>query len=156
MDHCSEGCQEFKFVGGSQQISERLADKIGRSRVLLEHPVRKLEYTPTAEDGVPGSSAVQSCLPSSGLLFELLTAEVTVTTRDGTVVKAKFAVLALPPNLYGRIEFQPLLPAPRMWLTQAAPQGNVIKVLMVFKEAWWREGGMNGCIFCDVYGSGIL
>jgi putrescine oxidase len=74
-----------------------------------------------------------------------------VTARDGMVVKAKYAIVALPPNLYGRIEFQPPLPAPRMWLTQAAPQGNVIKVLMVFKEAWWREGGMNGCIFCDVY-----
>jgi hypothetical protein len=54
MDHCSEGCQEFKFIGGSQQISQLLADRIGKDRILLNCPVNKVVYTPVIGDRQPG------------------------------------------------------------------------------------------------------
>jgi monoamine oxidase len=40
----SDGVQEYKFVGGSMQISEKLAALLG-DRVVLDQPVIRVEQT---------------------------------------------------------------------------------------------------------------
>ena len=67
------GAQERRFVGGSQLVSEKLADRPGR-RVVLRAPVRVV-----AQDG-DGVRVV----------------------ADGTTVEARHVILAVPPALAAR------------------------------------------------------
>ena len=52
--------------------------------------------------------------------------------------------MAVPPNVAGLIRFEPALPAWRMRLHQALTQGDVIKVLAVYEEPFWRAEGLAG------------
>jgi monoamine oxidase len=66
---------------------------------------------------------------------------------DGVVadgVSARRAIIALPPALAGRIEYQPPLVGPRDQLTQRVPMGSVIKCMAVYDEPFWREDGLSG------------
>lgn len=66
---------------------------------------------------------------------------------DGVVVgelKARRVVVAIPPALAGRIEYDPLLPSMRDQLTQRMPMGTVIKCMAVYEEPFWREDGLSG------------
>ena len=66
---------------------------------------------------------------------------------DGIVageVRARRAIVAVPPALAGRIEYDPPLPAARDQLTQRMPMGSVIKCMAVYEEAFWREDGLSG------------
>lgn len=66
---------------------------------------------------------------------------------DGVVVgelRARRAIVAVPPALAGRIEYDPLLPAPRDQLTQRMPMGSVIKTMSIYDEPFWREAGLSG------------
>jgi monoamine oxidase len=53
-------------------------------------------------------------------------------------------IVAVPPVLAGRIEYDPPLPAPRDQLTQRMPMGSVIKCIAVYEEPFWREDGLTG------------
>lgn len=68
---------------------------------------------------------------------------VTVRT-DGLAVRARRAIVALPPTLAGRICFEPHLPAARDQLTQRIPQGSAIKCIAVYHEPFWRHAGASG------------
>ena len=67
----------------------------------------------------------------------------TVETDAGTY-EADQAVVAVPPNLAGRIDYEPALPVRRDQLTQQLPHGQVIKVMVAYDEPWWRAEGLNG------------
>ncbi len=108
-------CLHSRVAGGSQLIPLRLAEQLGE-RVRLDHPVRALRWS----DG----------------RIELEAA--------GTVVSARQAIVAVPPNVAGLIRFEPALPAWRMRLHQAMTQGDVIKVLAVYDEPFWRAEGLAG------------
>src|SRR5213596_3518939 len=83
------GAQESRFVGGAQTIALRVASQLGR-RVVLNAPVRRI---------------VQS---SSG---------VTVVT-DGFSATAQRVIVAIPPPLAGRIDYDPPMPPLRDQLIQ--------------------------------------
>ena len=53
-------------------------------------------------------------------------------------------MLAVPPNLAGRIEFRPALPASKEGLLQRAAQGAIIKCAAVYPEPFWRADGLSG------------
>jgi monoamine oxidase len=109
------GAQMWRFVGGAQLLCQKVANKLG-TRVVLGSPVERI-----AQNG-------------SG---------VTVTSQK-LVVDAKRAIVAIPPTLAGRIEYQPELPAVRDQLTQRLPQGTLIKAAAVYDTAFWRGAGLNG------------
>ncbi len=88
------GAQESRFVGGSQEICFRVAKGLGR-RVILRSPVRRIVQTKRG---------------------------VTVHSRRVTV-KAKRAIVAIPPVLTGRIDYEPGLPSERDRARRAAPPG---------------------------------
>lgn len=111
------GGQERKFVGGSQQISIAIADKIGRDRVLLESPV---------------------------CIIQQNTEEVTVTDIYGKKYTANHVVMAIPPPLQQKITFEPNLPSLRNQLIQRIPMGSVIKTFMYYKTPFWRHKGFSG------------
>ncbi len=69
------------------------------------------------------------------------------TEDDGVIVeglRARRVIVAVPPALAGRIEYDPPLPAPRDQLTQRMPMGSVIKTMSIYDEPFWREDGLSG------------
>jgi monoamine oxidase len=76
-------------------------------------------------------------------LSELGPHSVTVEA-DGLTVAARAAVVALPPALAGRLEYDPVLPAQRDGLTQRMVQGTVVKCHAIYSEPFWRKQGLSG------------
>jgi monoamine oxidase len=116
------GAQQSRFVGGSQQIALRVAERLGGAnlriggRVVLGTPVRRIVQA-------SGSVTVYS---------------------DRLTVTAKRAVVAIPPTLAGRIYYEPILPFERDQLTQRYGQGTLTKVGAVYDKPFWREAGLTG------------
>ena len=121
------GAQQDRFVGGSALIAERLAASLG-DVVRLEAPVRKIE--------VAGD-------------------KVTATMPAGQF-EARQVIVAVPPLLAGRIEYEPALPYWRDQLTQRAPMGSVIKCQAVYAEPFWRNDGLSGQATGDGAGSRVV
>lgn len=67
-------------------------------------------------------------------------AGVEVASDAGTYA-AKFAVVAMPPCLSGRITYDPPLPRQRNQVPQRTPMGAVVKVLAFYEKPWWRKEG---------------
>jgi monoamine oxidase len=59
-------------------------------------------------------------------------------------VRAKAAIVAVPPSLTARIAFDPVMPAPRDQLVQRMPQGSVAKCMAIYDEPFWRADGLSG------------
>lgn len=114
------GAQEARFVGGAQQLSERLAAPLG-NRLILEAPVRSIEQS---DHGV-------------------------VVHSDAGRFAGKFVIVAVPPLLAGRIHYESPLPARRDQLTARMPMGSCIKYIATYDRAFWRERGFSGEAFSD-------
>lgn len=108
-----------RVVGGMQSVSLRLADRLGDD-VHLGSPVRVLRWD---EGGV------------------------VAVTEAGLEVHARRAVVAVPPNLYSRISYEPPLSWQRQQSHQHQSMGFVIKVHAVYEKPFWREAGLSGTAF---------
>jgi len=117
----ADGAQETRVHGGTQQISEMLAKPLGDA-LRLNSPVRSIRQT---------SGTVE------------------VTTAQGEVIACDRVVAAIPPHLTGRIAYEPALPALRTQLTQRMPMGSIIKCIVVYDTAFWRDAGYSGEIASD-------
>ncbi|HVW47414.1 MAG TPA: FAD-dependent oxidoreductase, partial [Solirubrobacterales bacterium] len=122
------GAQQDRFRGGSQRIAELLAAELGEEVVRLGQAVTRIEYGPA---GV----AVEARATDAG---------------DGLRLRARRAIVAIPPTLAGRIDYEPPLPAARDQLTQRMPQGSVIKTMAVHERPFWRDDGLSGQASSDV------
>jgi monoamine oxidase len=109
------GAQQDRFIGGTQLVAIRVAQRLGK-RVLLNRPVRRIEQT---GDGV-------------------------LIRNKRLRIRAKRAIVAVPPTLAGRIDYSPGLPSDRDQLTQRVPQGNLTKVTAVYDRPFWRDAGLTG------------
>ena len=67
---------------------------------------------------------------------------------DRVTIKAKDVVVAVPPNLYSRISFEPPLPRAQHQMHQHQSLGIVIKIHAVYETPFWREKGLSGTGFC--------
>src|SRR4051794_4872713 len=63
---------------------------------------------------------------------------------DKLVVRAKHAIVAIPPTLAARIDYHPALPAARDQLTQRLGQGTLTKVTVLYDTPFWRAAGLSG------------
>ena len=59
-------------------------------------------------------------------------------------VRARRAIVSVPPALAGRIDYDPPLPAQRDQLTQRVPMGAVVKCHAVYDDPFWRAEGLSG------------
>ncbi|KAF8784682.1 Amine oxidase [flavin-containing] [Argiope bruennichi] len=114
----TNGAQERKFRGGSQQISEKIAERLGDGVVLTNSPVV----------GINQESKE----------FVL------VKTLSGKEYKTKYVILACPPGLQQKIHFTPQLPPLRNQLMQRMPMGTVLKFILYYKTPFWKEKGLCG------------
>ena len=72
----------------------------------------------------------------------------TVTAvSDRATVNARFVIMAVPPNLYSRVSFNPPLPRRQHQMHQHQSLGLVIKVHAVYSTPFWREDGLSGTCF---------
>lgn len=108
-----------RVVGGLQQVPLRLAEALGND-VVLGSPVRRITW---GDDGV------------------------TVDADGDLTVAARRVVLAVPPNLYDRIDYVPTLPLRRHVMHQHLSLGLVIKIHAVYDEPFWRADGLSGTAF---------
>jgi monoamine oxidase len=68
---------------------------------------------------------------------------------DRMAVRARRAVVTLPPALSARIRYTPPLSAARDHLTQRTPMGWIIKVHCVYPDRFWAEDGLSGKVASD-------
>jgi monoamine oxidase len=109
------GAQQDSIVGGAQSLSLALAADLGDS-VVLGAPVRRLVQS---RDGVEAVS------------------------DDGTR-SGRYAVVAIPPTLAGRIEYEPSVSVGRDQLTQRFAMGAAVKVIVTYEHPFWRDAGFSG------------
>ena len=117
-----------RVVGGMQQVSQLLAADLGDD-VVLGSPVRTINW----EDAGDGGHRVTAF-------------------SERATVRARFAIMAVPPNLYSRVSFNPPLPRRQHQMHQHQSLGLVIKVHAVYSAPFWREAGLSGTCF----GAGAL
>jgi monoamine oxidase len=115
------GAQEQRFVGGSQLISERVADRLGK-RVVLRDPVRTIAQH---ADGVS-------------------------VLGDDVSVDARHVIVAVPPALAARIAFLPKLPKGKAALLKGFEGGTMAKVEAAYARPFWRDAGLSGQGVADV------
>jgi monoamine oxidase len=117
----SPGAQSDRIVGGTQQIPIRMAQELG-NRVVLSSPVRKITQL---KDRV-------------------------VVDSDKLTAIGQRVIVAIPPPLAGRLQYEPALPADRDQLTQRYPMGSVMKVIAVYDKPFWRDAGYTGQVVSDI------
>jgi monoamine oxidase len=110
------GAQQDRFVGGSQLVALRMAERLGADRLILDSPVRRIVHGP------------------EGVTVE----------ADGATVAARRAIVAVAPTLAGRIAYEPPLPGLRDQLTQRMPLGTVAKCMAIYDEPFWRAENLSG------------
>jgi putrescine oxidase len=108
-----------RVVGGLQKVPLLLAQQLGDDVVHLSQAVRKIRWD---AKGATVSSAEMS-------------------------VEAKHVIVAVPPNLYDRIDYVPALPRLRQQMQQHSSLGLVIKVHATYETPFWREDGLSGTAF---------
>jgi monoamine oxidase len=110
------GAQDFRVSGGTQNVCVQVAKRLGRGRVLLGQPVRRIAQG-------SGNAHVYA---------------------DKATVRAKQVIVAIPPHLAGRIVYEPRMPGLRDQLTQRFPIGSLIKTIAVYDTPFWRAQNLNG------------
>jgi len=115
------GAQESRFVGGSQKVALEVARRLGGRRLLLSSPVSRIVHSSRGVRVFAGDQQIS----------------------------AKHVIVAVPPTLAGRIDYDPGLPALRDQLTQRVPQGSAIKCQAIYSEPFWRKDGLSGQVISD-------
>lgn len=121
MMNASNGGQERKFIGGSQQITERIAARLGEA-VRLKSPVA---YISQLADGVM------------------------VKTLNGDIYRANYIIMAIPPVLQMKIHYEPPLSPIRNQMIQRCPMGSVMKCLLYYRTPFWKPKGFCGSSLID-------
>lgn len=116
------GAQQDRFPAGTQQIAQRMADELG-DRVVLAAPVQAI----TRHDDHHS---------------------LTVHSEKG-LFTAHAAVVAVPPEHRGRIQFDPPLPAGYDGLSAHWPQGHLSKAYAAYQTPFWRADGYSGEALSD-------
>lgn len=123
---------EYFLADTMQALAEDLAGELG-DRIRLSTPVRRIVEV---SDGID------------------------IETEHGRF-SADRVVIALPPVMAGRLDYQPPLPVALRSALNVWKPGAVLKVFLRYERAFWREKGLSGTIMwrqptglyaCDVSG----
>ena len=101
--------------GGAPELAVRLAAKLGDA-LHLSSPVRSIKQS---DAGVEVFS-------------------------DRLTVDARRVIVATPPLLASRIEYDPLLPAAQSQLLRRMLSGSIVRGITIYDEPFWRNDGLNG------------
>jgi monoamine oxidase len=101
--------------GGSPELAARMAAALN-GRVRLSRPVRAIRQDNGRVDVI----------------------------ADGLKLSARRAVVATPPAVAARIDFDPALPPAQAHLLRRYVPGAVIKTIVSYDEPFWRSNGLTG------------
>jgi monoamine oxidase len=101
--------------GGAPEVAVRLAAKLGDA-LHLSSPVRRIKQN---------SAGVE-------------------VFSDRLTVDARRVIVATPPLLASRIEFEPVLPAAQTQLLRRMLSGSAIRGITIYDEPFWRNDGLSG------------
>jgi len=68
---------------------------------------------------------------------------------ENITVKARHAIITLPPATAARIQYTPPLSSMRDQLAEKTPLGWVTKVHCTYQEPFWRSNGLSGSVISD-------
>ncbi|XP_038066143.1 probable flavin-containing monoamine oxidase A isoform X2 [Patiria miniata] len=108
----------FRIKGGAQQISKLLVERIGQEQVLLGQPVDHIDQQEADS--------------------------VTVVTAAGKAFTCRYVVVAAPIHCSTDIKYTPVKPLDRINLARLSPVGHLIKFIVTYPTAFWREDGFSG------------
>ena len=136
-----------RVIGGMQSVSLRLAEKIEElgGKVILDAPVRRIKWAETDPETADELNGVAADL-RNGVDYDGAPGAMEINT-DKHSFSVKNAVLAVPPNLYHRIQYDPPMPREQMVAHQHISMGLVIKVHAVYPTPFWRDKGLSGTCF---------
>jgi len=109
------GYQQDQLMQGAQSMANRIAEDLGPA-LCLETPARSITHN---NDGVRVDAGEVS-------------------------VRARHAIVAVPPTLAAQLQYDPPLPTDKAQLLDRLPTGSVMKTLGVYDEAFWRADGLAG------------
>ena len=114
------GGQNLLFHGGVHQIARNMAQELG-SALHLNEPVHSIDV-------------------SNGIA---------VVNTQSAQFWAKRVIVAVPPTLTNKINFNPPLPSAQTALHTRLSMGSVIKFWIAYPTPFWRQKGFNGSIVRD-------
>ncbi len=124
VDHAvniTDGAQEWRVVGGTAAIADRMAADLGPA-VVLDSPVSDVHQDADA-----------------------------VLVRSARAdVRADRVIVAMSPADATRIRFTPDLPTRRSMLQRRWSTGSENKLFAVYDRPFWREQGLNGQAVTDL------
>jgi len=107
----------YRCKGGNQQLAMKLAEKVGADRIVLGLPVTEIDTRGSA---------------------------IKVTCRDGRMIECEDVVLAVPPTVWSKIQFNPGLPS------DLSPQmGQNTKYLAHTRSRFWRDKNISQYALSD-------
>ncbi len=109
------GSLEYRFVGGAQNVVERMFATVNDS-LYLRSAVRSIEDTGRR----------------------------VVVRGDGFVAEGDYAIVTLPVPLLNSISFTPELSESRKRLSTFMKMGTVTKIQAIYSEPFWRRDGLSG------------
>lgn len=124
------GAQESRLDPSLHEVSVRAAADLD---VRLSCPVRAIE---TKGDGV---------------LVKYSTSE-----GGSGQIQAERVIVAVPPAIAGRIDYQPGLGGIRSQLHQSLPMGSVIKVFALYETPFWRDENLSGQAVSMVHQTSVV
>src|SRR6202163_2398212 len=101
--------------GGAPELAVRLAGKLGDA-LHLSSPVRSIKQS---------SAGVE-------------------VFSDRLTVDARRVIVAAPPLLASRIEYNPALPAVQTQLLRRMLSGSAVRGITIYDEPFWRNDGLSG------------
>jgi monoamine oxidase len=101
--------------GGAPELACRLAEKLGDA-LHLSSPVRRIKQDATGVE----------------------------VMSDRLTVDAQRVIVATPPLLASRIDYEPDLPAPQTQLLRRLLSGSALRGITIYDEPFWREDGLSG------------
>ena len=117
--------------------------RITNSASELQYFVGETMYSLAADMSEELGDAVQLAMPVDTVRHTAGKVEVSTAGRTFT---ARRLIVALPPSRAAGLAFSPALPAPLNMALGAWKPGTVIKILLRYETAFWRDSGSSGTV----------
>lgn len=139
----TNGGQERKVDGGTQQLSQRLVTLINankpasRCKLLLRMPVCYIKQQQRQANKSAKSNKHHE------------QQQIEVGCLGGRKFVCDRVILAIAPHLWLKIHFEPSLPRDKLQLAQRSPMGCVGKVILYYDKPFWKDHNYSGCFLID-------
>lgn len=117
------GAQQEKFVGGTIKVLNGFMDHLKQKGVRIEMD----------QEVVDISQSESVC----------------IKTRKGDSFESEFVIMTIPPSRRAQIQFSPRLNVSQEKLIDRLYFGSGIKMILVYRKAFWREKDFSGEMLCS-------